>query len=532
MRYKQFRHLDVPETWRQYWSKYPEGYTILESLINWVSQVNDMSDNINEWNNYLDDFVKTFDKNLQDTVYNTLKEWQDTGELEVIINEAIDIAFKKEQMFGEITYNYFYDETAGTGYYQTYIPHMDSEGNTIKLQHGFSNDTNSGVAGETPRHFSTRHKASLAINASVFNSETNEIWGVQIKDGEIIQDQNQDRYWTLGIKENGELHVYPPSRTAQQVLDDGAINALTGFYPMIDNYEKVDPSIAHTGHAEAKTARQVIAQTENNNILIITTYGNVNTHNGMNWDDIYRILDNWCDCEIGERIRIAYMLDGGGSTSTVVRGVMINSPSDENGILERKVQDFLYIKKQSSYDNNTNMIMADMGSVRKKISDLEAEVKNLKEFWLTVRLMGAGGGVNGIESWENGERVNKLFLRDERLDYMQYPSGDVVTRIVKGYELNNSGIRTPKGYRGEYYRFVDTVTDVNDIQYSGKYWALGSASNVPHSDNSWAIDAFHINTTTAIHVAYPYNSGGKSYKRRTLPNGTWGEWRDEDGQTP
>lgn len=86
---KKFKHLRFPETWEQYWTRYPQGYTIMEALIDWVSQVNEMADNINDWNAYLDEFVKTWDKNLRTQVVNLLREWQEDGTLEVIIDEAL-----------------------------------------------------------------------------------------------------------------------------------------------------------------------------------------------------------------------------------------------------------------------------------------------------------------------------------------------------------------------------------------------------------------------------------------------------------
>lgn len=43
-----FPKLNVPESWSHYWSKYPEGFTILESLISWVSQVDKMTDKLND----------------------------------------------------------------------------------------------------------------------------------------------------------------------------------------------------------------------------------------------------------------------------------------------------------------------------------------------------------------------------------------------------------------------------------------------------------------------------------------------------
>lgn len=84
-----FNHLNFPDYWQHYWTKYPEGYSILEALLDWVGQVDSMVDNLNSMNTRLDDFINTFDDNLQKEVTETLQEWKDNGFLETIINEAI-----------------------------------------------------------------------------------------------------------------------------------------------------------------------------------------------------------------------------------------------------------------------------------------------------------------------------------------------------------------------------------------------------------------------------------------------------------
>lgn len=86
---KKFNHLNVPSHWKHYWTKYPNGYTILEALLSWVSQVDEMVDNINDWNEYLDEFVETWDKDLQAQVVNLLNVWREDGTLDQIINENV-----------------------------------------------------------------------------------------------------------------------------------------------------------------------------------------------------------------------------------------------------------------------------------------------------------------------------------------------------------------------------------------------------------------------------------------------------------
>ena len=92
-----FNHLNVPTHWEHYWTRYPEGYTILEALLSWVKQVDDMADNQNNLNerveqfrNEIDDFVGRFDERLQDEVISTLSEWQASGFIDVVISEAIE----------------------------------------------------------------------------------------------------------------------------------------------------------------------------------------------------------------------------------------------------------------------------------------------------------------------------------------------------------------------------------------------------------------------------------------------------------
>ncbi len=84
-----FNKLDVPYQWRDEFTKYPHGYTIFEALCKWVKQVDNMVDNINTWNVYLDNFVEKFDSELQEEVQSTIDKWQNEGLLDGIIESAL-----------------------------------------------------------------------------------------------------------------------------------------------------------------------------------------------------------------------------------------------------------------------------------------------------------------------------------------------------------------------------------------------------------------------------------------------------------
>lgn len=109
---KRFNHLNVPKHWEHYWSKYPEGYTILEALLNWVKQVDSMVDNVNDWNKYLEGFVDTFDKKLRPHVREFMEELKASGELEEYIKRSL---FDYSETIKEIHVDYVNGDNSDDG---------------------------------------------------------------------------------------------------------------------------------------------------------------------------------------------------------------------------------------------------------------------------------------------------------------------------------------------------------------------------------------------------------------------------------
>ncbi len=85
-----FNKLDVPHQWKDEFTKYPHGYTIFEALCKWVKQVDNMVDNINNWNDYLDNFVTNFEFELQEEVQSIITRWQEEGLLDDIIGSVLN----------------------------------------------------------------------------------------------------------------------------------------------------------------------------------------------------------------------------------------------------------------------------------------------------------------------------------------------------------------------------------------------------------------------------------------------------------
>lgn len=95
--YRHFKHLHIPDGWEQYWSKYPNGYSLMEALINWVGQVNDMVEVSNEVSDQITCLQRNFnalDKELRASwagyKESTTKQYEDfRDEVHTIINNWI-----------------------------------------------------------------------------------------------------------------------------------------------------------------------------------------------------------------------------------------------------------------------------------------------------------------------------------------------------------------------------------------------------------------------------------------------------------
>lgn len=76
-----FNHLNIPDQWNTYFSKYPNGYTMLEALMEWVTQNNNMID-------YINNLLTT---SLEKPLHDKLNEMALSGELGALITDLIVI---------------------------------------------------------------------------------------------------------------------------------------------------------------------------------------------------------------------------------------------------------------------------------------------------------------------------------------------------------------------------------------------------------------------------------------------------------
>lgn len=202
------------------------------------------------------------------------------------------------------------------------------------------------ITGETGTEFADRTNCCVAFNASMGVSNLpdgeRQAVGIQIIDGDIIQERSTIRY-TLGIKDNNQLVSYEVEETAEDIVNDGAKYALTAFTPLIQNHQAVSEEILNSvkNYSRNTDPRQVIAQYDNGNILIFSCGGRGFGGVGMSARDVIRILS-------ALNVKFAFMLDGGGSVTTMVNGERITPLIDGSGTLERPRPNWLYVENKTS----------------------------------------------------------------------------------------------------------------------------------------------------------------------------------------
>lgn len=338
-------------------------------------------------------FVK---ENLIDSIKTLLDSMNVSGELSDIISNVllIDIIEKIEQRnvyYNNINTNKIYDDTSKTYYYLTTIPRCDENGEIIPLKMGIANDDTTFSALEGTLKHAWRKNATVCVNCGIFDVTAKTPVGSVIYEGEIIYRNiptvTPEKYQYFAITKDNKYKVYPIGTTPEAMLNDNVYYACCIFASLIVNGSPVPQTDIRL------EPRQSIGFTSDGSINIISCDGRNFESEGMSYSDLARLH------ALNGSIN-AYILDGGGSTSTVLRGVKQNENVD-NFTTDRSVGTFLYVAKETDItpENNTNN---DLGRVKQfLIGQIRSNVDFSRGY---IRLRGPENFyAPGIEFYVNDE---------------------------------------------------------------------------------------------------------------------------------
>lgn len=181
-----------------------------------------------------------------------------------------------------------------------------------------------GAATQSTLQMNIEKKFNVAINGGVFtmssDSDNGKPRGVIVQDGNLIQQgTSSSRIFPLVIDSNGDLGYAQPDASGTELIANGAVSVLSGWAPIIINYDDASLVISGAYHDDTNAQRQILGQFGNGDYAIITCEGrNYDHSDGWTIDEAITVCK-----EIG--LRFAYNLDGGGSTETVIGKKQINT---------------------------------------------------------------------------------------------------------------------------------------------------------------------------------------------------------------
>ncbi len=177
--------------------------------------------------------------------------------------------------------------------------------------------------------------AVLAINGDYYGVQQS---GYVIRNGVLYRSKAKKGAEDLVIYRDGSFAIINESEvTAQTLLENGAWNVLSFGPALIENGELSVSVNDEVGRAKADNPRTAIAVIDELHYLFVVSDGRTSESKGLSLYELASYLQS-------KGVQTAYNLDGGGSSTMVFNGEVVNNPtSGGERIKERSVSDIVYI---------------------------------------------------------------------------------------------------------------------------------------------------------------------------------------------
>lgn len=177
--------------------------------------------------------------------------------------------------------------------------------------------------------------AILAINGDYYGAQER---GYVLRNGVLYRASAQNGTDALVIGADGNFRIITEGETsADTLVREGAWQVLT-FGPALINGGQVTVSSSdEVGRAMTSNPRTTIGQISEGHYLLVVSDGRTKESAGLSLRQLAELMQS-----LGAQI--AYNLDGGGSSTMVFQGRVVNNPTTNGrSIRERSVSDIVYI---------------------------------------------------------------------------------------------------------------------------------------------------------------------------------------------
>ncbi len=178
-----------------------------------------------------------------------------------------------------------------------------------------------------------QNNAILAINGDFYGTQER---GIVIRNG-VLYRETPSSADVLCVYADGTMQTYAAGeKTAQQMLDEGVWQAFS-FGPALltDGQVAVDAN-DEVGRAMASNPRTAVGMIAPMHYVFVVSDGRTQESAGLSLQQLAVFMQS-----LG--VQTAYNLDGGGSSTMVFQGNLINNPTTSGRTRERSVSDIVYI---------------------------------------------------------------------------------------------------------------------------------------------------------------------------------------------
>lgn len=177
--------------------------------------------------------------------------------------------------------------------------------------------------------------AILAINGDYYGAQER---GYVLRNGVLYRASAQSGTDALVIGADGNFRIINESETsADTLVREGAWQVLTFGPALVKDGQVTVSSSDEVGRAMTSNPRTAIGQISEGHYLLVVSDGRTKESTGLSLRQLAELMQS-----LGAQI--AYNLDGGGSSTMVFQGRVVNNPTTNGrSIRERSVSDIVYI---------------------------------------------------------------------------------------------------------------------------------------------------------------------------------------------
>ena len=227
----------------------------------------------------------------------------------------------------QVTYTQY--ETNGTTIHVADVRVSSAE----YLKTAFAKGTYGKNVTQSTSEIAASNNAVLAVNGDYYGVQER---GYVIRNGVLYREEAGEND-VLCIYADGSMKVVDPATaTAQELLEQGVWQAFS-FGPGLITDGEIDVALnTEVGKAKASNPRTAIGIIDDLHYVFVVSDGRSGESEGLSLYELASFME-----QLG--VQTAYNLDGGGSSTMVFQGEVVNNPSSGFRDEEREVSDIVYI---------------------------------------------------------------------------------------------------------------------------------------------------------------------------------------------